>query len=113
MVELEGEVREENGLIVVPINTPPDHEHVYHAFRTPEFVEENEFEGPFGEESVEVGKWVEWVLEVISAQEGVSTVLAHPACMWLADELDGFDNLCRSISKNHTSIPIGQHGNSR
>ncbi len=33
--------------------------------------------------------------------------------MWLADELDRFDNLCKSISKNYTLIPIGQHGNSR
>jgi hypothetical protein len=113
VVEPDGEVREENGLTVVPINTPPDHEHIYHAFRTPEFVEENEFEGPFGEESVEVGEWVEWVLEVISAKQCASTVLAHPACMWLADELDRFDNLCKSISKNYTLIPIGQYGNSR
>jgi len=98
-VEPDGEVREEDGLTVVPINTPPDHEHVYHAFRTPEFVAENDFEGPFGEDSVEVEEWVEWVLGRVSEQDGVTTILAHPACMWLADDFRGFESVCRRIYK--------------
>jgi hypothetical protein len=88
-------------LTVVPINTPPDHEHVYHAFRTPEFVSEADFEGPFGTESQEVDAWVGWVEECIGeVQErgDVATVLAHPSCMWLADELDGFESLVEEIA---------------
>ena len=97
-VEPDGEVREEDGLTVVPINTPPDHEHVYHAFRTPEFVVESDFEGPFGGEAVEVENWVEWVLECIREHENVgrtATVLAHPSCIVLSDGFDSLSTVCR------------------
>jgi len=96
-VEPGGRVREEDGLTVVPINTPPDHEHVYHAFRTPEFVAENGFEGPFGSETIGVEEWVEWVLEAVESADGVGTVLAHPACMKLASGLADFETMCRAI----------------
>ena len=96
VVEPEGEVRKQGALTVVPINTPPDHEHVYHAFRTPEFVEENNFKGPFGGESVEIEEWVEWVWdEVISVD--IATILAHPACMQLSDNFDMFEDMCERI----------------
>lgn len=91
-------VRREDGLTVVPVNTPPDHEHVYHAFRTPVFVAESDFEGPFGTESVEPGEWGEWVLDGVDEvvdDGGVATVLAHPACMALADGFETFERICR------------------
>jgi hypothetical protein len=93
-------VRETAGLTIVPINTPPDHEHVYHAFRTPEFVAEDDFEGPFGAESYTIREWVEWILETIEARVKASepaTVLAHPSCMDLADGFAAFEELCREI----------------
>ncbi|WP_254546357.1 polysaccharide deacetylase family protein [Halomarina pelagica] len=86
---------------VVPVNTPPDHEHVYHAFRTPAFVEEDGFEGPFGTESVHPDEWVEWVLDAVAEHREAgrtATVLAHPACMRLADEMAAFDRLCDGLS---------------
>ncbi|WP_231741177.1 polysaccharide deacetylase family protein [Halorubrum sp. CBA1125] len=94
-------VRQEDGVTVVPVNTPPDHEHVYHAFRTPGSEAVEEFEGPFGERSVSVDEWVEWVLEKtesVQLDEGVATVLAHPACLWLADEFDAFERLVVAVS---------------
>ncbi|WP_199268362.1 hypothetical protein [Halomarina oriensis] len=96
-VEPAGEPRDEDGLRVVPVNTPPDHEHVYHAFRTPEFVAEDGFEGPFGTESVTADEWVEWVLDCVDDVE-TATVLAHPACMELADEFAAFEELCERLS---------------
>lgn len=96
-------VREEAGLTVVPVNTPPDHEHIYHAFRTPEFVAESDFEGPFGTESFEVDAWGEWVWEAIEARVDAgqpATVLAHPACMALADDLANFEDLCDRIAES-------------
>lgn len=94
-------LRRESGLTVVPVNTPPDHEHVYHAFRTPGSDAVREFEGPFGGESVDVDEWVDWVLdrvETVRADGGVATVLAHPSCLWLADGFDAFERLCRALS---------------
>jgi peptidoglycan/xylan/chitin deacetylase (PgdA/CDA1 family) len=100
-VEPGGSVREQSGLTVVPINTPPDHEHVYHAFRTPEFVAGDDFSGPFGTESREPDEWVEWVLDHVERRReagDVATVLAHPACMELADGLAAFAELCERIA---------------
>ncbi|PSP72832.1 hypothetical protein BRC86_11430 [Halobacteriales archaeon QS_3_64_16] len=105
-------VREDEGVTVVPINTPPDHEHVYHAFRTPEFVAEDGFEGPFGSESVAVETWVEWVIESVDrhASRGeAATVLAHPACMALADGMGTFEDLCAALGE-HDSIWMGEMG---
>ncbi len=100
-VEPDGEVREEDGLTVVPINTPPDHEHIYHAFRTPELVAKSDFEGPFGGKSTDIEDWVKWVIEYIgvrSETQAMSIILAHPACMSLTDSFGWFENLCEEIS---------------
>jgi peptidoglycan/xylan/chitin deacetylase (PgdA/CDA1 family) len=100
-VEPDGRVRQEGDLTVVPINTPPDHEHVYHAFRTPEFVADDDFEGPFGTESRDPDAWVEWVLEHVrdcSADGRTATVLAHPACVKLADGFEAFERLCAELA---------------
>lgn len=102
-VEPSGEVRDEDGLRVVPINTPPDHEHVYHAFRTREFVADDDFEGPFGADSTPVDEWVEWVLDCVTDVE-TATVLAHPACMRLADEFGSFEILCERLSAGERSF---------
>ena len=100
----EERIRQDGELHVVPVNTPPDHEHVYHAFRTPESEAVDRFHGPFGGESVSVEEWIEWVLdqcETIRNLGGVATVLAHPACLQLADALETFRSLCESLSLQH------------
>jgi hypothetical protein len=102
-VEPGGEPRDEDGLRIVPINTPPDHDHVYHAFRTPAFVAESDFEGPFGAEAMPADEWVDWVLECVEEVE-TATVLAHPACMQLADEFDAFERLCSQIKDHDTAL---------
>lgn len=110
-VEPEGEVREEDGMTVVPINTPPDHEHVYHAFRTPEFVADSGFSGPFGTGSREVDGWVDWVrdrIETLVTEGRPATVLAHPACMDLADGLTAFEKLCAPVSKEYDPCKISE-----
>jgi hypothetical protein len=104
-------LRDESGLTVVPINTPPDHEHVYHAFRTPDFVAESDFEGPFGDDSYEVGEWAEKVLEAVKGridERQPATVLAHPACMNLADGFDAFEALCTQLSEEHATTAISE-----
>ena len=100
-VEPDGRVRREGEVTVVPINTPPDHEHVYHAFRTPEFVAESDFEGPFGADVVTADEWAERVKGRIDSRsdDDVSTVLAHPACMQLADGFNAFESLCQRVGR--------------
>lgn len=93
-------VRRNKGVINVPINTPPDHEHVYHAFRTPGSEAVKQFEGPFGGKAMEVDEWIDWVkkmCETLRESDRVATVLAHPACLWLADEFDSFRRLVKDL----------------
>ena len=93
-------VRLEDSVTVIPVNTPPDHEHIYHAFRTPESDAIEEFEGPFGGESVDAGEWIGWVGDYIeTVDHEVMTVLAHPACMWLADEFEAFEEMLQLLDK--------------
>ncbi|WP_271967813.1 polysaccharide deacetylase family protein [Halorubrum ezzemoulense] len=109
VVAPKGEVREEDGLTVVPINTPPDHEHVYHAFRTPSFVAGSDFEGPFGEEAHAVEEWLDWILEYIEEHNEsglVAVVLAHPSCMSLADEIESFEDLCKLAREQYSPAKI-------
>jgi hypothetical protein len=106
-------VRRRDGVTVVPINTPPDHEHLYHAFRTPEFVAEGEFVGPFGAESRDPDGWLDWVLEAVDERrtEGEpATVLAHPACMALGDDLSAFERLCEFVSTEHDAARVSDVG---
>lgn len=103
-VEPDGRVRRRDGATVVPITTPPDHEHVYHAFRTPEFVETDRFEGPFGSDSYSVEEWKDRICAHLS--DDIATVLAHPACMKLADDFHAFESLCRDISDASTMSDI-------
>jgi len=102
-------VHHEAGVTIVPINTPPDHEHLNHAFRTPEFVENREFDGPFGPGSRDPAGWLEWVLGAVGERRGEgrpATVLAHPACMVLGDDLSAFEQLCEHIAVNYDMVPI-------
>lgn len=79
-----------DGLVELPINTPPDHEHVVHGSHGPD------------NRRYTVDGWVRRVSEEIDAIEasgGVATVLAHPICMAVADGLAGFEQLCSHISR--------------
>jgi hypothetical protein len=101
-VEPNGVVRKQSDITVVPINTPPDHEHIYHAFRTPGFVAEDGVAGPFGSESRKPEEWVDWVLDHRSEHShpsSVTTILAHPACMRIADGFDSLRTLLRTLSR--------------
>lgn len=99
------QVRRTDGLTSVPINTPPDHDHMYHGFRTPAFVAESGFQGPFGADAVTPAEWCEWVVATIDAQPGATdraTVLAHPACMAIADGFAAFETLCAELAATTT-----------
>ncbi|OSP10598.1 hypothetical protein B9H04_02430 [Halorubrum ezzemoulense DSM 17463] len=96
-IEPDGDARTDGGLTMVPINTPPDHDHIYHSFRTSEYVAANDFNGPFGSEAREADAWLDWVLSCVADhvnENCPATVLAHPACMNIADEFDAFERLC-------------------
>lgn len=103
--------RRKSGMTVVPVNTPPDHEHVYHAFLTPEFDAERDFEGPFGTESFTIDEWRDWVVETMddAIDRGQpATVLAHPSCMDIADDLTTFEEICAHVADGYDARRVSE-----
>ena len=86
-----------DGIVVLPINTLPDHEHLYHGMRTPELVTV-EGRGP----SYPPDLWCDKVkaqVEAVIRAGGIATVLAHPICMKIADDWATFRQLCSYLSR--------------
>jgi peptidoglycan/xylan/chitin deacetylase (PgdA/CDA1 family) len=80
------------GLISHPINVIMDHDHIYHAHRTEQYVLRQKMAGIFEKdptrESFPIGRWAEIVQEqVVNIEKagGIATVLMHPLCMFVAD----------------------------
>ncbi|HEY75778.1 MAG TPA: polysaccharide deacetylase family protein [Thermoflexia bacterium] len=89
--------RHPSGVVILPINTLPDHEHLYHGARTPDRADLVE-QGP----SYFPGQWLERVcrqVERIVRAGGIATVLAHPICMRVADGFATFEGLCVFLSR--------------
>ena len=83
----------ETGLVVLPINTLPDHENLYHGDRTPEALGDTP--------SLYPEEWRARVLEAVEAtiaDGGVATVLAHPLCMKVVDGWETFEALCTALA---------------
>ncbi len=85
------------GIVVLPLNTLSDHEHLYHGVRTPAFVAA-EGRGP----SYTPERWLERVcaqVDRIVGAGGVATLLAHPICMKVADDFATFERLCAFLAR--------------
>jgi hypothetical protein len=89
-----------DGLLTVPINVIPDHEHIYHGDRTKEqvdwWVKRYKWSDAYGIESYSPDRWFEIVLENIEYNERLgitSVILAHPLCMYVADRMEAFKKI--------------------
>jgi hypothetical protein len=83
------------GLVVLPINTTPDHERMYHGGQTPATVGDRA-------RLYKVDEWCEQVIaeaQSIVEAGGIATILAHPICMQVADDWRAFDRLCAQLSR--------------
>jgi hypothetical protein len=83
----------ETGLVVLPMNTLPDHENLYHGDRTPETLGETP--------SLTADEWKRRVtngVDAALARGGVATILAHPLCMKVVDGWRTFDALCSELA---------------
>ncbi len=97
------------GLISHPINTIPDHDHLYHAHRDEEFVKKAKAAGygkdAFGCDSYSAEKWgglVRQKISEIEEENGLVTILMHPICMYLADGFKAAEAVLRWISRYKT-----------
>jgi hypothetical protein len=94
--------RHEAGLTVLPINTTPDHERVFHGGQTPETA------GDRRSAFYTIDGWCDRVLEEVEqivAAGGIATILAHPICMQVADDWRSFERLCAGLTRWPTLSP--------
>jgi len=95
------------GLISHPMNVIIDHDHIYHAHRTPEYVKRQgrPFPDDPASESYPVEEWgnlVEKQVLAIEGKGGVATVLMHPICMFTADGFKTMERLLKIVSRYKT-----------
>ncbi|MCA9600461.1 MAG: polysaccharide deacetylase family protein [Myxococcales bacterium] len=102
------------GLYNFPLNVMPDHEHLFHAERTPEWVEwwkrRYAWSDDWGPDSYFIDEWVERVLEDLernAARGAVSNMIIHPITMYLCDGFKGVRKILEYLSK-HESVHMGE-----
>ena len=69
------------------------------------------FSGSFGSESCKAEDWCDWVFEAVvdAIKAGQpATVLAHPACMQLADGLGTFERLCTRVAERYKPVWVSE-----
>jgi hypothetical protein len=84
----------QSGLVVLPLNTLPDHENLYHGDRTPDTLRDAAALTP--------AEWRAQVVEGVErihAENGVATIMAHPLCMKVVDDLETFVALCGDLAR--------------
>lgn len=104
-----GPERHETGLYNLPINVIPDHEHLYHAERTREWVDawlaRYRFSDDFGSRSYEVEEWTDLVISQLhrNAERGaLSTLIIHPITLHLCDRFRSFGRILDVLARAET-----------
>jgi hypothetical protein len=100
-----GPVKTDKELYSFPINIIPDHEHLIHAERTPEWIEwwqkRYNWSDDYGPESYHIEEWADIVLDGLKEREkkGIpSLLIIHPITMYLCDEFKQFKRILEYIS---------------
>jgi len=96
-------------LISHPMNVIMDHDHIYHAHRTKEYVEKQKKNWPWTDDptadSYTIKEWekiVEKQVLDIEKKRGIATVLMHPICMWTSDKFKTAEKLFKLFSQYKT-----------
>lgn len=93
-----GQPKRNQGVIDLPINTLPDHDYVIHGARQLDTVNlEKLLKTHFETSLISKEEWLKRIfkeVEKITSQNGVATILTHPACMEVFDGFKTFKKLC-------------------
>jgi hypothetical protein len=97
------------GLWSFPLNVIPDHEHLYHAERSPEWVEwwlkRYGWSDAFGSRSYFVEEWTDIVVEQLrshAARGSVANMIVHPITLYLCDRFRSFRRILDVLSGSET-----------
>ncbi|MDY6915377.1 MAG: polysaccharide deacetylase family protein [Candidatus Cloacimonadota bacterium] len=98
-----------SGIYNFPLNIIPDHEHIYHAERTPKWVQKWQkrynWSDDFGPDSFYIKDWTEIVLSNLEENEKngvISNIIIHPITMYLSDEFKSFQKILGFLKKRKT-----------
>jgi Polysaccharide deacetylase len=98
-----------SGIMNFPLNIIPDHEHLYHAERTPEWVEwwskRYNWSDDFGSQSYYVEEWTDIVLEGLRNNKergAISNMIIHPITLYLCDRLKSFERILEYLEQHET-----------
>ncbi len=105
-----GPVWHPDGIFNFPLNVMPDHEHLYHAERTPEWVawwvKRYNWSDDYGTESYYVEEWTDRVIDELRRHEEagiLSNMLIHPITLYLCDRLKSFGRILAFLSDHETT----------
>ncbi len=109
-----GPVPHPTGVFNFPINVIPDHEHLYHAERTPEWVarwrRRYHWSDDFGSDSYSIDEWTDRVLDGLRRNEergAISNMIVHPITMYLCDGFRGFRRILAFLAGRET-VHLGE-----
>lgn len=98
------------GLWHFPLNVMPDHEHLYHAERTREWVarwqRRYRWSDDFGPDSYDPPEWTDRVLQQLADHEDrgvISCMILHPITMYLADRYESLKRIVRYLATRRTA----------
>lgn len=104
-----GPVWHPSGIMNFPLNVMPDHEHLYHAERTPEWVEwwvrRYNWADDYGSASYPVEEWTDRVIDELrqhAAANILSNMLIHPITLYLCDRFRSLERILEAISAQET-----------
>jgi len=101
----------DNGIISLPVNIMPDHDHVYHGNLTPENTKNYSLgRSQFPSKLYQPCQWFELIqqqIQKVAGKEGIAILLIHPACVYLMDEFEIYEELCKLLG-NFETLTVSQ-----
>lgn len=101
--------KHESGLWHFPINVIPDHEHLYHAERTPAWVqwwiERYQWKDDFGSQSYFIEEWTEIVIEQLLEHRkkgSIANLIIHPITMYLCDGFRSYKRILQVLAESES-----------
>lgn len=104
-----GLIKHSSGIFNFHLNIIPDHEHLIHAERTPEWIEQWQkrynWSDDFGPESYYIDEWIEMVLQQLEENEKngiISNLIIHPITLYLCDKFISFQRILDFLEQHET-----------
>lgn len=104
-----GPQQHQAGVYNFPLNVMPDHEHLYHAERTPDWVDHwvrrYNWSDDYGPDSYYIEEWTDRVLDELQSHEDegvLSNMIIHPITMYLCDRFKSFERILDFLASKET-----------